>query len=532
MKKFIRSPYFLFLCSFLIRTPTFNFHFLNIDELTNGIFASFILDHQLNLKDFLGNTYLLTHYLYVLVYFIFGKNNLLAIHVMNALWNASTSLVLYFCGKKLTNSHRGGLFAGYYHAFFSIAFFFFLGFIKNKSSKSLFFSGLFIGVSCLFKSPSGIIIVPLILAIIFYSEKPLGHSLIALLGLILTLSVPYLIQGDFYHSIKDGFYQIRGINKGYIQAYSEIPFTYWLIKYLIRTLLIFMAMLPVTYLAFRSVKIYFKDRISIPNYESIAHIYLFLWLLSMWFVVTLGKRIFYHYFIFIIPPLCLMAAITIGAKKISVKNILKSKTLFLVHLVGLASIIAFFSDGVLRWSVSHQTFPAAINYIKTYSKPHQPIFVWGLLPQIYYLSSRKPASTMIWADSLAGFSPGTPAMEYMRITGKKLTIPEEVLKDLAPYKENISKNDPITKNRISFLNENELLTIHEVLSRIDNPLWQKLFSDFFKTPPVIFIDTSTHGARGFSSYPLAHYELLKKFIIDNYHFIGIYDGLSFYQLNS
>ena len=52
----------------LLSLPGLWVPYFNIDELTNALYARFINAGMVGLKDFLGSTYLLTHYLYALVY--------------------------------------------------------------------------------------------------------------------------------------------------------------------------------------------------------------------------------------------------------------------------------------------------------------------------------------------------------------------------------------------------------------------------------------------------------------------------------
>lgn len=550
----------------VLRTPSLFVPYYNIDELTNGIFANFILEGRMTVGDFLGNTYIATHYLYALIFKIFGQYNLFAVHGIHMIWVGLTAVALYFSGYRATGKLAGGLSAGLAYGIFSISAyskdfqsalsesfsllpavlasaFFFGGFDETKSETqkrwNFFLTGLFIGFSALFKAPAGIMIVAVVFALVFGFEKSLRYLLLSFLGLFLALALPFVFAADSLSALSIAIDKFFVIKKNYIQAYDSLPFIYWFTKYVIRTLLISLAVFPLWFLSFLYLKENFIFNSEIPVKKRIFTFFIFVWLVCDWFVVALGKRVFFHYFVFMFPPLCLLTGMAISSLPLKAEQFLKFSLkkghYGFVALLGLGSVLTFLSDGFFRWSLKPNDFPQVTEVIQSQTDPGETIYVWGLVPQLYFFSQRMPASTMIWADLLAGFSTGSPAMEYMRSSGKNLSLSQSVIYDLQsnpgfPSDKNSKNGENLAKERVSSLPEKELLSIQEILEYIEVPQWKKLFEDFFNNPPKLFLDTSPTGVRGFSQYPVEKYDLLKKFLQDNYTLHSVVDGIVIYRL--
>lgn len=545
----------IFLAAILLRVPALFVPYYNIDELTNSIYANFIIDGDMNLEDFLGNTYILTHYIYVWIYQIFGKYNLNAIHMVHAVYVGITAIILYLSGKKLTNNHESGLIAGLGYAVFSVCFLSkdfqsalaesfsllpsslaalcFISAFTSQKKILYFLTGLFIGIAALCKAPAGIMILPVGIILLFNRIHWFRNCLLSGTGLIVGLLIPVLFYGD----IIEGFFALKtnlfDINQGYIRSYQDLSFFYWFSKLCLRTMLVSLSVLPLFYFAISALK-HLKS-----SSKPLLIIFLILWLLCCWLVVSLGKRVFYHYFVFLFPALCLLAAWgwdQIKPLQFGFRHFIKQKKYKFLTLAGILSLIIFVSDGFLRFSLNYNDLPQVISKIKTLTDEDDTIYVWGLIPQIYFFSQRQPASTMIWADTLAGFSTGSPAMEFMRSSGKTLSLPEAMLKDLNKNEIKTKKIKPIHKNQNPNFNEHELFyfkelySYYEILNHVDNLKWRKVLEDFAQNPPKLILDTSPTNIRHFSNYPIHKYELLKKFVEENYNYYGSVEGVMFYKL--
>ncbi|HBF13386.1 MAG TPA: hypothetical protein DDW49_08405 [Deltaproteobacteria bacterium] len=536
------SFWFPCLLAFLLRTPSFFVNHYNVDEITNFIFSKFILDGRLSSQWLLGNTYYLTYGFYIVISRIFGSYNLVALHMAHAVWVSLTTFFIYWAGRELNQKNKGGFWAATFYAVFSVAFlskdfhaalaeslsllpaamslFCFLRAMRTKEKAAFVLAGFCVGLSALFKAPSGIMVLPMILVALVIEGSWLVIISCIACGLILALAFPFAFIEDpvagFFMAIKN----ITNVKEGYIRAYDNIGFAYLFAKLALRSFLLALAAFPLWFMAFGAVRKFFLKKAEI--------IYLVMTFLCLFVVTTLGKRVFFHYFVFLLPTLALLASVSMISKlKEGVPNLLLKG----FALYTFISVAGFSADGLFQFSLKNEISQKVIDEVIQTTKPSDRIYVWGLAPQIYFYSKREAASTQIWADKLAGFSPGSPAMEYMRATGKTLTLPDSIIQDLR-LGDHQGELRQAPKALAHSLNEKELLTIAEILDSISPENWKKLISDFFVRPPVLFLDTSGANHRNFGTYPVSRYELLQKFLYDN-HYVRrkTVEGIDFYYLS-
>src|SRR5438105_4733909 len=77
--------------------------YFNIDEVTNSLFGKMISQGNLGLSDFIGSPYLLTHYFYASLDWLFDSPSLLYIHLFHALWKSFTIGTIYLAGKEMAD---------------------------------------------------------------------------------------------------------------------------------------------------------------------------------------------------------------------------------------------------------------------------------------------------------------------------------------------------------------------------------------------------------------------------------------------
>lgn len=550
---------FLGLLILIFSLPDFFVPYYNIDELTNALFAGLILAGRLSLADFLGNTYILTHYYYVFVVKLFGSNSLLPFYLLNLLWRVLNALVFYFAGKEMTARKEGGWLASFFYITASLCFYskdyravlaenlailplmlaalcYFRAFRHHKLM-SLFLAGFFAGVAGLFKAPAAIMIFAIVFSLFFKKggRNKVGEFFLLSAGFIIAIFSPLFFTGSPLAGIDYLTRNVGLTHKVYIGAYDNLPLLYWGLKYVMRTLLVAVACPYVWYFGFKTLRseLSFQKKDGYTPVLRFFILFVFFWFLTNWYVVSIGKRIFFHYFVFLIPPLCLLAV----PSALKLLDRIKTRSLMVQKRVGVLLISSFLIfpigwslEAWQGWSINRPDFSRLVHYIRQTTHPDQRIYVWGIAPQIYFFSGRDPATTFFWADTLAGMSPGSPAMEYMRITGQRLTLPESVRLDL--QKDPLEKGRSSDQGRFNLIGEAELLTAGEILEKIENPLWQKTFRDFFQTPPVLFLDTSPSGIRGFGHFPIWKYELLAKFVAENYKLEKALDGVDIYRLKN
>lgn len=550
--------------------------YYNIDELTNALFAKLILAGDMSLKDFLGNTYLLTHYLYVWIFKFFPGDSLVPVHITHTLYKCGTALAFFWAGRKLSGV-KTGVWAALFYVLASVSFmskdfftpsaesfsllpavlaagFYFKGNRSNRL-RDYFVSGAFVALATFFKAPMGVLLVATNLVLLLHKKRFLKLCFVYNLGFLIVLFLPFL----FVSPISDGFLafynKINETNTYYIQVENNFGFFYWFFKLLIRLALVLLSLVGVSVFAIHSLRyvFHFQSRHLLFWKRMLL---LFLWLLLLIFAVSLGKRVFFHYFVFLLAPLCLMAAVGVdkfdsklkalasssqtqnqSAPRRRFRVIFFSKTFLKavrqsLSILLLLPAMGFFVEGALNFSTRPLKIPRAIEYVKSNTKPDDRIYIWGNVPQLYFYSERLPSTVYFWSDTLAGTSPGSPAMEYIRATGKSLQVSEMLKKDFEPKV--FSKKSPdFYKNiqgQLSRISDHDLFTMGEIIELIEHPYWQKVMADFLNNPPELFIDSSPSNIRGFGYYPVFKYELLKRFVLDNYKIETVVNGLIIYRL--
>lgn len=554
---------FLLLAHFVLALPGLWVPYYNSDELTNAIYAKFILDGTLSLRDFVGNTYLLTHYLYALVGHWFGFDSLAPMHMVHALWKGFTILALFWAGRELADE-KVGFWSAVFYTFGSLCFMskdfhtpsaesfsllpaaltagcFFVALNRNQMIWMALAGG-FAGLSALFKAPMGVLIVALLATILVRRRAVLKNMAVLNFTFLLVLFSQALFVEPFGDGMWVMFAKLKETNDTYIQSYDGISLLYWLLKFVMRSGLVLFALFSVTLFAMQTGRVLFRMRKKTRVYWQ-KIFFLCVLLIMLWYVVSLGKRVFFHYYVFMLVPLCLMAGAGIKIFDARLIALLKHKsvestpflfTRFVRQRIWwflLLPTLGFSIDGALNYSTLPPNIESSIAYIRSQTKNGSRIYVWGNIPQLYFYGDRQPATVYFWSDTLAGTSPGSPAMEYVRATGKKLTLSEKLIKDFqAKVFQKKSVEDFLATDRLYSINENELFTLEELVQKIDQPYWRKVFRDFFANPPELFIDTSPTNYRGFGHFPIRRYELLRRFVLDNYRIEAVVDRMVFYRL--
>lgn len=545
------APALIIIYAVLLRLPDLGVNFYNIDEVTNSLFANLILDGRLGLVDFLGNTYFLTHYFYVLCQKIWGPWDLTPIYAVNMFWSLATALTLYSIAKNITQRAQAGLLAALCFLAGSVGFFSkdfraviseglsllpaslaALCFIKSLSTapnRYAFLTGVCAGIAGLFKAPAIVIILAAWICIVIWCE---GRRVTMLLSSLLGLMIATLSPLALAPTLTEGWQHLSGhlsqTQNLYIGVYDQIPPIYWILRYLMRTALVGLAAPLIWYLATHTLRALIRGHHDTDELKTIV-VFLFLWTLSCWFVVALGKRVFFHYFVFLLPPLSLLAALSFREFFAPLTALKKRVILVLSLITLLLSPVVFALEGRVGWSGKQPPLAKLIDHIRHATKEGEQIYVWGELHQIYFLSRRNPATTMFWSNLLAGTSPGSPAMEYMMTTGKRLSLVDSFQKDLKPSESQKRTMEPLGQDDLNLLEAQELFSFKEVLQHIQNPFWRQVMIDFQRAPPTLILDTSPTGFRGYSQFPIEKYELLKRFITQYYSFEKTIDSVMVYR---
>ncbi len=97
----------IILAIFMLRIPGLYQPILDIDECAFAEFANKIIEGSVPYIDVVDNKPPLTYYTIALIFLIFGKNNLLAVHLVTTLIVMATALMIYITGKEIQDEKTG-----------------------------------------------------------------------------------------------------------------------------------------------------------------------------------------------------------------------------------------------------------------------------------------------------------------------------------------------------------------------------------------------------------------------------------------
>jgi hypothetical protein len=200
---------------------------------------------------------------------------------------------------------------------------------------------------------------------------------------------------------------------------------------------------------------------------------LWLWLVTGLIAVAAGFRFFGHYWLQVLPPLCLLAGPVAAANERVVRYVLAT---------GVALTTGWF--WVKAWTPATPTNAAPlVAEVREDTTPHERISVWGSFPEIYWESGRAPAGGLVISDFLVGKSADIP-------NGRD-TLPEATPGALSQYMTSMNAD-----------------------------------------PPELFIDTSTAGIRNYRDYPVSLVPPVERFLRAHYRRVETVDRVALYRLVS
>jgi hypothetical protein len=200
---------------------------------------------------------------------------------------------------------------------------------------------------------------------------------------------------------------------------------------------------------------------------------LWIWLLSAALSVAVGFRFFGHYYLQLLPPLCLLSAgvlVTRGPRLLRATVVFASVSALSFSLLGFW--VRPWGDNPKYQMVSH--------YLDTHTSVSDHIFVWGHMPEIYWASDRRPASRFITNGFIVGDWGSRPAGD-------------------------ISTNVP-TPGALA-----------------------QTMDDLRAHPPKYVLDTSSAAFRGSQYYPMSKYPGLRRYVDTRYEYIETIDGIAIYR---
>ncbi len=200
---------------------------------------------------------------------------------------------------------------------------------------------------------------------------------------------------------------------------------------------------------------------------------LWLWLLSAAISVTVGLRFFGHYYLQLLPPLCLLTAgalVTLSRRAVT-------RTVALAAFIAVVfSALGFFVQPFNE----NAEYESMSRYIADHSRPDDRVLVWGHVPEIYWASKAVPATRFLTTGFITGAAGGR------------------------------SEEDVSEANATP-------------------GAWDLFFEDFLAHPPRYIVDTSPSGVRGADFYPISRFPRLAETVFREYRYVEFIDGFTLYE---
>jgi len=327
----------------------------------------------------------------------------------------------------------------------------------------------------------------------------MGHYVFRSLLYVGGFSIPILLLLCYFWSkgiLEEFYFWGWAYNFNYIaQGGGLLTWDYYLLKGLSKTFLVALGGFLIWFLGLRQVyqslrswgRGFFQKESSI----SLHVLFCVLWFVLSFIPISLGGRFFYHYFVQLIPPLCLLAALP-ACQFWNQKKYRPALAFF-----SLLPLLIFMPESTSKLWEKKKNFEIVGEYVRNNSNPKDRIFIWGFFPRAYFFTKRKPASRFLFCDFLTGSTSITDGMDYDPNKPNELpNVFQRLRRDMNP------KTQPL----------NDYDTSKWIVPRA----WPHLWEDLEKNKPVYFIDTAPANNHRFGKYPLHRFPDLKKFIESHY----------------
>ena len=449
------------------------------DEQTYSLVANEVVDGGRVYADAVERKPPLLFWTYAAVFKAAGKYNWEALHLVALTWILGTMAGLYVIGTRLADPFTGLIAALLYSIFQPWATFTNLAFngevvmnlplvwayaIALRDSRSrvrpeLLAAGGLLAAGFLLKQPAAIAAVPIGIYLLLPSYRgsrglsPIDSIIQAVLltagffGALALVAVVLWKQG----TLGEAFY--------WTFTNNSVPHIFWT-KGVLITLLFAGACLPL--LIGATVRHGDNSPWAGKEPERIA---LLGWVIASAVGAAAGGRFYPHYYIQLIPPLALLAAVNFGALWSGTTQPMHWWHRPAITYVWLGLIaIGFF---IAHWQglAGDREPTASGRYLLQHSNPNDRIFVWGQTPKIYLDAHRRPASRFVVTFPLTGYIFGG-------------------------------------------------LTGVDTHDRIVPGAWTKLEQDFNKHPPAFIVDVQIPQKNG--QYPVRNFPYLANLLAEKY----------------
>lgn len=494
-----KIPSLLFGVNFLLRITTLFQQVINIDEPQYGQLAwEWMLGNPPYTTSF-GDKPFFGYLFYYVILSLFGKFNLIAVHVGTTVVVTLTAVAIYWIVKKNLGEKRALIAAILFSCLTTMGDFrlissdgeslmnlpmclgmlLFLRALETRRWLHFLWTGLFIGLAAQFRYQAGI--------------------QLAVVGSYLLLYEPFFVcpKEERFFALRQGLFNTLTMSLAFLFCFGLVfaylwwvgsweSYAFWSWEYevdyirvglqtinpwkkgLIRTVLTILGGFAVWWAAVETVFRAWKEKsfLSEPKTKRLFVVSL-LWLLWGYAAVTTGGRFAPRYFTQIFPPVALLAAMTFNFQ------LPWRRWLLIIPLLGFW-IARFFAPSIYAAAgvFDYAPFQKEIGqYIREHTKEEDRIFIWGWGNGIYIYSQRQPATRFMNTDFVTGRIPGSPTAYDLNFDTRFNIIPGS---------------------------------------------WELLMEDLERYQPVYVLDTAPANIHDYIKYPIAKYPRLQQYLDKNY----------------
>ena len=490
----------------ILRLPTVLPSLYNSDEGYYGIIANDTLDGGTLYRTAVDTKPPGIYYIYVAVFKVAGKNNLLAVHVLAILVVAATALVLRRIGARMGDDWAGAWsgigYAVFVHAyrpgdtlpanteifaslFLALSVLAFLQGERKAGWGCMFLSGTLVGMATLIRQPSAVTLGAMLAYLVYLWLIPryqsLGRVLAAgsgvvtgFIAVIAGLAWYYQWQGNLH----DAYLWAWAFAVRYVE--SETTFPYVLKRLVTVHLAVMLAWGLLWYFGIRQVietLRSFRRRRAVPTEQ----VLLILWLVLSYLAIFIGWRFPGHYHLAVLPPLSILAGSAFSRFVAEQRRSPQPRWRWIrTGIIGAAALPAI-GFLIMAFTVRTQTldFLPTVQQIVKETSANDRIFVWGSTPQLYSFSGRRMATRFVSCTHLVGAYASRP---------------------------------------------------REVRDRAESVIpgsWDMLQADWEAHPPALIIDMSTVDPF-WAAHPMTRYPVLRAYLA-NYRVEGVINGETIYR---
>jgi len=545
----------VFVLTFLLRGVFFSLEYKSVDEAVYAIGGRSILQGSVPYRDIVLARTPAIFYVYALIFWVAGVNNMAAVYLFSILWSLATIYFIYRIGEKVFGE-TVGMYAAVAYTFYSVSNLDFIGFntemlmnlpiaagifllVSSKKESIFFWSGFLFSLAVLSKKPAVFTLVAAFVYIILEgflrggTRKPIFRRVVYFMaGCVIPAAVilSYLFSvgafDEFYrwsivfcynYGASVPFAESMGKISSYLLPFNRwIPYQIyyapdistkiWYLKAVLpNELLSIFTIIAVFYIIKKFVKAGDQRR------GEVHKILIVLWLLSSIAGVLSGGRGFIHYHLQAFPPMVLLASYSI--------NILWSKLTKLSEHGSLpltAAILKFLVAVVIGFALSSLLDFEAKYAIHTTVKFGSPIKLFC------------PAASILKADLCSGFShynntyyyqPPRRLIEYI-----KSASTEDEIFVWGCYPEIYMKSGKNPASKYIF----PLHAVGDKDSKVrDGRAYHEMLDELYEKRPELIV--TSNSPKSFRGYSLAKYPELQKFVRENYAFAKRIENYKVYK---